>query len=101
MPPRLSRRQFLATAAAGGGLLLAACGSAATPGPSNASAAAGSAIGATWDELVANARKEGKVVVNGTPDPQTRDKLPAAFKAKFGIDMEFLGGNSSQLAARV
>ena len=124
----ISRRQMLLGLLAGGaGLALAACGgasptssapavstpasakpatsAAASPAASSAAkpAAGGSAAGiaTTWDDLVAAAKKEGKVVVNGPPDPKVRDQLPAAFKAKFGIEMEFLGGNSSQLAARV
>jgi iron(III) transport system substrate-binding protein len=112
---------LLGLLAGSAGLALAACGGAAAPAssaaaakPSGAAAASPSAaakpagsggaapeIAATWDALVAAAKKEGKVVVNGPPDPKVRDQLPAAFKKAFGIDMEFLGGNSSQLAARV
>ena len=35
------------------------------------------------------------------PDPEARAKLPPAFKDKFGIELEYLGGNSSQLASRI
>jgi len=123
----ISRRQMLLGLLAGSaGLALAACGgsgsaasapaapasgstgakpagspaaSAATKPAAGGSSAAG--VATTWEGLVAAAKKEGKVVVNGPPDPGARAKLPAAFKAKFGITMEFLGGNSSQLAARI
>jgi iron(III) transport system substrate-binding protein len=48
------------------------------------------AVPATWDELLAAAKAEGKVVVTGAPDTDTRQKLPAAFKQRFGIEMEYL-----------
>ena len=54
-----------------------------------------------WDQLVAAAQKEGKVVVSGPPAPDARTKLPEAFKNRFSIDMEYLAGNSSQLASRI
>ncbi len=40
-------------------------------------------------------------MVSGPPDTATREKLGPAFKDKYGIDLEYLGGNSSQLAARI
>jgi iron(III) transport system substrate-binding protein len=51
--------------------------------------------------LVAAAKAEGKVVVSGPPDPGANTKIPEAFKQRFGIDMEYLAGNSSQLASRI
>src|SRR5690242_20084837 len=99
---------LLGLLAGSAGLALAACGGAAAPAssaaaakPSGTAAASPSAaakpaggaapeIATTWDGLVAAAKKEGKVVVNGPPDPKVRDQLPAAFKKAFGIDMEFL-----------
>jgi iron(III) transport system substrate-binding protein len=56
---------------------------------------------AAWDKLVADARKEGKAVVIAPPDPQLREALPAAFKAKYGVTLEYLGGPSSDAAARL
>src|SRR5581483_9677436 len=55
----------------------------------------------SWDALVAAAKKEGKVVVLGPPDPQVRQELPAAFKARFGITLEYLAGRSSETAAKL
>ncbi len=55
----------------------------------------------SWDQLVAAAKREGKVVVLGPADPQVRQELPAAFKARFGITLEYLGGRSSESAARL
>src|SRR5581483_3465246 len=125
----VSRRYILKSAfAASAGLVLAACGGGSASTPAGSSPAAGSAAGSgaasrtaaaspagspsasggaasavagTWDDLLAAAKKEGKVVVSGPPDPDSRAKLPPAFKARFGIDVEYLGGNSSQLAARI
>jgi iron(III) transport system substrate-binding protein len=117
-PIRLSRRQVLRlgqTAAAGLlGLALASCASGPTSPPAPAGTAAGvpqptanaapaqvSASSAAWDQLVAAAQKEGKVVVSGPPAPDARTKLPAAFKQRFNIEMDYLAVNSSQLASRI
>jgi iron(III) transport system substrate-binding protein len=101
------------------GLGLAACASSAPPapaqptavpptvaGPTTAPAAAQSAptqagSSASWTQLVDAAMKEGKVVVSGPPTDDARKNLPDAFKQRFGIDIEYLGGNSSQLASRI
>lgn len=54
-----------------------------------------------WNELVAAAKREGKVVVLGPPDPQVRQELPAAFKARFGVTVEYLGGRTSEAVAKL
>jgi iron(III) transport system substrate-binding protein len=54
-----------------------------------------------WDKLVADAKKEGKVVIIAPSDPQVRELLPAAFKARYGITVEYLAGRSSDMAARL
>jgi iron(III) transport system substrate-binding protein len=54
-----------------------------------------------WDSLVAAARKEGRVVILGPPDQQVRRALPAAFKTRFGITVNYLGGRSSETAAKL
>ncbi|MEA2977108.1 MAG: hypothetical protein QOF19_2628, partial [Alphaproteobacteria bacterium] len=48
-----------------------------------------------WDETLGAARTEGKVVVAGPPDTQVRHALPAAFKARFGITLEYLSARST------
>jgi ABC-type Fe3+ transport system substrate-binding protein len=48
-----------------------------------------------WNETLAAARKEGKVVVMGSADPAVRTELPAAFKARFGIPLEYIGARGS------
>ena len=50
---------------------------------------------AKWDALVTAAKKEGKVVVIGPPDAVVRKALPEAFKAKYGITVEYIGGRGS------
>ncbi|MDB5728383.1 MAG: ABC-type Fe3+ transport system periplasmic component, partial [Noviherbaspirillum sp.] len=54
-----------------------------------------------WEDTVAAAKKEGKVVVTGPPDAEVRRALPAAFKARFGITLEYLGGRSSEVASKL
>ena len=54
----------------------------------------------SWEETLAAARQEGKVVVSGPPSTELRKALPAAFKARYGISIEYLGGRSTESAAR-
>ncbi len=54
-----------------------------------------------WNTLIAAAKKEGKVVLLGPPDPQVRQELPAAFKARYGITVEYLGTRSTESSAKV
>jgi iron(III) transport system substrate-binding protein len=53
-----------------------------------------------WNEMVAAARKEGKVVVTGSPDPVMREQLIPAFTARFGIAVDFMAGKSGEIADR-
>lgn len=53
------------------------------------------------DELIAAARREGSVTILAPPDPTMRQALPAAFKARYGVGIEYLGGRSSEQAARL
>jgi iron(III) transport system substrate-binding protein len=55
----------------------------------------------SWDEVLAAARKEGKVVVLGPPTTEMRRDMPAAFKARYGITMEYLGGRNAEAAAKM
>jgi iron(III) transport system substrate-binding protein len=54
-----------------------------------------------WEDTVAAAKKEGKLVVTGPPDAEVRRALPAAFKARYGITLEYLGGRSSEVASKL
>lgn len=64
-------------------------------------ASAAQAAEPSWDALTAAARREGKVVVTGPPDPQVRQVLPAAFKARYGVTVEYLGVRTNEIAARL
>lgn len=62
---------------------------------------AGAAAAQTWDELLAAAKKEGRVTVIGPAHPEVRQALPAAFKARFGINLEYMGGPASAAAVKI
>ena len=55
----------------------------------------------SWDALVAAAKQEGKVVVSGPPSQQLRQAMPAAFKDRFGVTLEYLGGRGNDIATRL
>ena len=124
----IDRRQLLRRLAVGVGLVgvaLSGCGgttaqpipAAAKPSGSAASASVAASAGsrpassaatsgspaaaASWDSMVAAAKREGQVVLAGPPDPNTRNKLPAAIQQAFGIQVQYLSQNSSQIAARM
>jgi iron(III) transport system substrate-binding protein len=54
-----------------------------------------------WNETLGAARKEGKVVVSGPPNPVVRLEVVEKFKERFGIAVEYVGGGSGKLAARL
>jgi ABC-type Fe3+ transport system substrate-binding protein len=54
-----------------------------------------------WNALIEAAKKEGKVVVAGSPDPVMRNEILPKFKERYGIGIEFLAGRSSEITARV
>lgn len=54
-----------------------------------------------WNATLAAAKKEGKVVVQGSPDPVMRNEIIPKFMARFGIPVEFIAGRASEIAARV
>jgi ABC-type Fe3+ transport system substrate-binding protein len=54
-----------------------------------------------WQEVVAAAKKEGKVVVAGSPDPVMRNEVIPKFTARTAIAIEFIAGRSSQIVSRV
>jgi ABC-type Fe3+ transport system substrate-binding protein len=54
-----------------------------------------------WDETLAAAKKEGKVVIMGSPDPVMRKEIVPAFTARYGIPVEYIAGQSGPLAERV
>ena len=54
-----------------------------------------------WNQTLAAAKKEGKVVVMGSADPVVRRELPAKFQARFGIELEYLGGRGGDNTAKI
>lgn len=54
-----------------------------------------------WDDTLAAARKEGKVVVVGSPDPVMRGEIIPRFQKKFGINVEFIAGSSGPIVSRI
>ena len=53
----------------------------------------------SWEETLAAAREEGKVVISGPPVPELRRVLPAAFKARYGIAVEYIAARGGTEAA--
>lgn len=54
-----------------------------------------------WNQILAAAKKEGAVVVAGSPDPVMRNEIIPKFMSRLGIPIEFVAGRSSQIAARL
>ncbi|HEX9446160.1 MAG TPA: extracellular solute-binding protein, partial [Candidatus Binatia bacterium] len=63
--------------------------------------AAAAAQDKAWEQTLAAAKKEGAVVVVGSPDPVMRNDIIPKFKTRYGIPVEFLAGRSSEMAARL
>ena len=54
-----------------------------------------------WAALIEAAKKEGKVVVAGSPDPVMRNEIIPKFKERYGVNIEFMAGRSSEITARI
>jgi iron(III) transport system substrate-binding protein len=54
-----------------------------------------------WSDTLAAARKEGKLVLAAAPDPLLRETLPQRFTARYGIQVEYLAGRSSEMSTRL
>ncbi len=90
-------------------LFMAACaspqaGSVFTPvspvaTPTTKAASSGSQI--AWENTVAAAKKEGKVVVVTFIGAETRDALSKAFSARYGIDVEFVIGSPQETSTKI
>ncbi len=55
----------------------------------------------TWDRTLAAARKEGKVVIVGSPDPVMRHEVIPAFQKRYGIKVAYIAGGSGELVSRI
>lgn len=85
-------------------LSLASCQPSAivtTPAPTVSSTASPKASSA-WDNTVAAAKQEGKLVISTSNTPPVREAIAKAFKDRFGIEIEYIGGGKgSELAAKL
>ena len=107
---RVSRRAFVHAAALGGAALALGCQSSTAPqapagaapaGGGSGTAAAGSGWEARWNALVEAAKAEGMLVMSGPPTPEVRTEVPGAFKRRFGIDVEYIGGRTTELMPKL
>ncbi|MBI2934183.1 MAG: extracellular solute-binding protein [Chloroflexi bacterium] len=85
--------------------LLIACAPTATPAPATqppgaAATAAPAAWQQKWDQLVAGARKEGKVMLYGEIGPDLRTGLAQAFQKRYGIEIDIVSGKAPEVAQR-
>ncbi|MGE0744645.1 MAG: ABC transporter substrate-binding protein [Rhodospirillales bacterium] len=64
-------------------------------------AAAQTSDPAAWAALQAKAKQEGQLVVAGPPFQGLRNALTAAFKERFGIELNYLGLFSGEVITRV
>ncbi len=92
------------------GVLAAACSPSVQRQPAAPPTVATSASGASsqaqspdrkWDELVAQGKKEGKVTVYTSANPATTGAISAAFREKYGINVEFVIAKGNELVTRV
>jgi iron(III) transport system substrate-binding protein len=56
---------------------------------------------AAWDSVVADARKEGKLVVGIPPSAEFRKQIEPLFKSRFGIEVETLSAVGPDIANRI
>lgn len=54
-----------------------------------------------WAEMAEAARREGKLVLAGNPSPEVRERIPEAFRERFGVEIEYLVARGSELQARL
>src|SRR5262245_24928411 len=54
-----------------------------------------------WEQMLQEAKKEGKIVVGISARAELRKALEAVFKPQFGIDMELLTARGPQNAGRI
>src|SRR5688572_14321727 len=54
-----------------------------------------------WKRIVALAQKEGRVVVAGPANPTARVEVPAKFKERFGISVEWISGGTRGMVDRL
>ncbi len=55
----------------------------------------------TWDETLASAKAEGKLVVVGQPSPAMRNEIIPAFTKRYGIPVELIAGQTSTIVGKI
>ncbi|HKZ50386.1 MAG TPA: extracellular solute-binding protein [Dehalococcoidia bacterium] len=73
----------------------------ATPAPTSTAPASPAAWQQEWDQVVAAAKKEGKVVVAGPPEAEYRRGLTGPFEQKYGISVEYMGETGAVWGGRI
>lgn len=56
---------------------------------------------ASWDSVLAEARKEGKLVVGIPPSAELRKQIEPLFKSRFGLELETFSAVGPQIANRI
>lgn len=54
-----------------------------------------------WESTIQAAKKEGKVVIYGSPKPEAYAAIAAGFKKAYGLDVETVTGRSAQIVAKI
>lgn len=54
-----------------------------------------------WDKTLAEARKEGKMIVYSTVGPSVRIAIADAFKSKTGLEVEFIAGRGPEVIPKL
>lgn len=91
------------------GLFSAACGPSTTstpiPTPVSKEKAPTQTGKAPWEseleKLVAEAKKEGKLMIYSTPSGEVVREVSRVFQEKFGVEVEFVSGRGEELARRL
>ncbi len=84
-------------------LLFACVPSTPSPTPTPAvptATAAPAAWQQKWDQLVADGKKEGKVMMYGEIGPDLRTELSQALQKRFGIELDVVSGKAPEVAQR-
>ncbi len=74
---------------------------AGTPPPPAATLGISRPVQDEWDRLAAEARKEGELVIVGSALGGTKQAVSQAFRAKFGVNIEYIDGQGAEVTAKV
>lgn len=54
-----------------------------------------------WNRILAAAKKEGRVTLAASPDPDVRRMIPEKFTARYGIPVEYISLTTGEIRARL